>query len=442
METSLFLKIIFLCVFLYSLAPTLLIRLGRVGAVARAPRGYGRVALTFDDGPDPNYTPKILDILKQYQVKACFFVVGSKVRAYPELTRQILRAGHAIGNHGFRHKAVCLLSPGATRREFIDTDLAIEELTGQKTVFCRPAWGLFNLFSVWYCWLKGQKVVLWTYMSWDWTKKATPESICRKVLGRLKDGAIIILHDSDSAFGAAKGSPEQTVEALPRILEGIKEKGLRVAPLEEIMNYKKKLTFRHVLRRLWSFVDMLARRLSGITDMPGSKIWRIALRRYRGKEWTMHDGSVLKPGEHYLELHVNNDRFMALIDENTSVERASIIAMREVLNGLPQLAEFLQSDKKLENINVVMGITLLHRGLGRIGFTVADMKPGLFKTFTGWYERWLLGVFHPGGFKKQKSYREKLIPKYVIMTRQDLMKRLPAKACQGDGSRPLIKSLF
>jgi len=422
METSLVLKIIFLCVFLYALAPTLLIRLGRVGAVARAARGYGRVARTFDAGPDPKYTPQILDILNRYQVKACFFVVGSKVRAYPGLTRQILQAGHAIGNHGFRHKAIWLLSPRATRREIAESNLAIEELTGQKTMFCRPAWGLFNLFSIWYCRVNGQKVVLWTYMSWDWTRKATPESICRKVLGRLKDGAIIILHDSDSAFGAAKGSPAQMVEALPRILEGIEEKGLRVAPLDEILNYKKKLTLRHVFRRLWSFVDMLARRLSGITDMPNSKIWRIAVRRYRGKEWTMHDGSVLKPGEHYLELHVNNDRFMALIDENTSVERASIIAMREVLNGLPQLAEFLKSDKKLENINVVMGITLLHRGLGRIGFTVADIKPGLFKTFTGWYERWLLGVFHPGGFKKQKSYREKLVPKYVIMTRQDLMK--------------------
>lgn len=425
MDTAIFLKIVFLCVFIYSLAPTILIRLGRVGAVARAARGYGRVALTFDDGPDPNYTPQILDILKRYRVKACFFVVGAKVRQYPDLTRQILQAGHAIGNHGFRHKAICLLSPRATRGEINETNIAIEELTGEKTVFCRPAWGLFNLFSVCYCWLKGQKVILWTYMSWDWTKKATPESICRKVLGRLKDGDIIILHDSDSAPGAAKGSPAQVVAALPRILDGIEEKGLRVSSLEEIIISKKKPVLRKLFQQLWCSVDKLVRRLSGIKDMPGSKIWRIALRRYRGREWTMHDGSVLKPGEPYLELHVNNDRFIALIDENTSVERASIIAMREVLNGLPPLAEYLNSEKKLENVNIVIGITLLHRGLGRIGFTVADMKPSLFKTFTGWYERWLLGVFHPGGFKKQKKYREKLTPKYVIMTRRDLMKRLP-----------------
>ncbi|MDD2554648.1 MAG: polysaccharide deacetylase family protein [Desulfotomaculaceae bacterium] len=423
MDTALFLKIVFLCVFIYSLAPTLLIRLGRVGAVARAARGYGRVALTFDDGPDPNYTPQILDILKQYQVKACFFVVGSKVRLYPDLTRQILQAGHTIGNHGFRHKAVWLLSPGATRGEINETNMAIEEITGQKTVFFRPAWGLFNAFLVWYCRLKGQKVILWTYMSWDWTKKATPESICRKVLGRLKDGAIIILHDSDSALGAAKGSPAQVVAALPRILDGIEEKGLRVSSLEDIIISKKKPFLRKLFQQLWLPVDKLARRLSGITDLPDSKIWRIALRRHRGREWAMHDSSVLKPGELYLELHVNNDRLMELIDENTSVERASIIAMREVLNGLPPLVEYLNSEKKLENVDIVMGITLLHRGLGRIGFTVADMKPGLFKAFTGWYERWLLGVFHPGGFKKLKTYREKLTPKYVIMTRQELTQK-------------------
>lgn len=76
-------------------------------------------------------------------------------------------------------------------------------------------------------------------MSWDWTKKATAASICRKVLGRLKNGAIIILHDSDTAPGAAKGSPAHVVAALPRILEGINKKGLQVSSLEEMIIAKK-----------------------------------------------------------------------------------------------------------------------------------------------------------------------------------------------------------
>lgn len=425
MDTLLFLKIAFLCVFIYSLAPTLLIRLAGVGALARGPKGSRKVALTFDDGPDPSYTPQILEILKQYQVRASFFVVGEKVQRYPNLVKQICQAGHTIGNHGFRHQAIWLLGPRATRKEIGATNKAIKELTGQKTVFCRPAWGLFNLFSVWYCLLKKQKIILWTYMSWDWTKKATAASICRKVLGRLKDGAIIILHDSDTAPGAAKGSPAQVVAALPRILEGINKKGLQVSSLEEMIIAKKKPLRQRLLRRIWRPTDKLIRLLSGISDVPGSKIWRAALRRYWGKEWAMPDGSVLKPGDPYLELHINNERLMALMDENTSVQRTAVITLREVLRELPILAEYLQREEKLAQVNLVIAITLLHRGTGRIGFTVADLKPGLFKTFTNLYERWLLGIFHPGGFEKQQSYREKLTPKYVIMTREKLMARLP-----------------
>jgi peptidoglycan/xylan/chitin deacetylase (PgdA/CDA1 family) len=435
MEFSLIFKILFSVVFLYSLAPTFIVRLGGVGSLARVARGFSRVALTFDDGPDPKYTPQILEILHRYQVKACFFVVGSKVLAYPDLTRQILNEGHTIGNHGFRHKAIWLLSPGATRKDISDTNLAIEKLTGQMTVFYRPAWGLFNLFSIWYCWLKGLKVILWTYWSWDWIKKATPESICRNVLHRIKDGTIIILHDSDSAPGAAKGSTARMVEALPRILEGLEQKGLQVASLDEVVIHKKKLTFKKMLQQLWGLADHLVRVMSGIKEIPGCTTWRFALHTHHGSDWILYNGNVLKSGEPYLDLHANNDRFLALIDENTSVERSAIIAMREMLHNLPRLADFLQNDKRVEKVNIIMGITLLHRGLGRIGFTIVDMKPGIFKTLTGWYERWLLGIYHPGGFKKQKTYREKLSPKYVIITRQELMRHLPPT-----GTAPAVES--
>ncbi|MFA4884389.1 MAG: polysaccharide deacetylase family protein [Desulfotomaculaceae bacterium] len=425
MEASFF-KILFLLIFVYSVAPTVVVRLGHIGAVSRAPKGSGRVALTFDDGPDPLYTPQILDILRHYQVRACFFLVGSKARANPEITRQIVKAGHEIGSHGYAHKAAWLLGPRATSREIGEANLAIEELTGQKIRFCRPAWGLFNLFSIWYCRLMDLKVVLWTYMSWDWIKNATPESITRKVLGRIRDGAILVLHDSDSAPGAAKGSPSRVVEALPRILDGLKQRGLQVAPLEEIMALKKKSFFKKTLQQLWSFMDSIIRLLSGIRDMGDGKysIWRIALRRYRGKDWLMPSGSVLKRGELFLELHLNNDRLLSLMDGNTPLERATIIAMREIRNGLPVLAEFLSSSEKYSKVNIILGITLLHRGLGRIGFTALDMKPGIIQTMIGLYERWLLAVFHPDGFKGLKSYRYKLSPKYVVMTKQELMQHL------------------
>lgn len=186
-------------------------------------------------------------------------------------------------------------------------------------------------------------------------------------------------------------------------------------------------TIKKLLRRLWGKADRQIRRLTGIKDMGDGKssVWRIATRRYRGKDWTLPGGSVLRHGDQYLELHINNERLLTLLDENMPIERTSIIAMREVLNGLPILAELITSNKNFINIDVLLGITLLHRGLGRIGFKVVDMKPGLFRTVTCWYERWLLAVFHQGGFRNLKSYRYKLTPKYVVITRQDLMRRFP-----------------
>lgn len=422
-----FFQILVIIILAYTVLPTLLIRFMRIGAISRAPKGGGRIALTFDDGPDPRYTPQILDLLKRYQVKACFFVVGAKARAHPDLIRRIVQDGHEVGNHGFKHKAAWLLGPRATTREIKETNQTLEELTGKKTRFCRPAWGLFNLFSVWYCWLKDQKVVLWTFMSWDWIKKATPESIAYRVINRIRDGAILIFHDSDSTIGAAEGSPARVVAALPQILDGLRHKGLRVVPLEEIVAKKthgKKL--RHIARWLWSKFDSLIRRLAGIRELEdGGAIWRIARRRFRGKDWRLPDGSLLRAGEYYLELHINNDRLLSLIKDNTSVEQMAITAMREVRKGLPELVKLLNCNKQFSEVKVLIGITLLHRGLVRIGFSVVDMKAGLFHTLTCWYEKMLLAFYHPGGFKNLKAYRNKLTPKYVVMTRQELMRRYP-----------------
>ncbi|MDD3653345.1 MAG: polysaccharide deacetylase family protein [Desulfotomaculaceae bacterium] len=410
----------------YAIVPTIIIRLGNIGILSRAPRGEGRIVLTFDDGPDPRYTPRVLEILARYQVKACFFVVGAKAKSYPDIIKQIALAGHEIGNHGFRHLAAWLTGPRATASENIATSRVIEEITGQKPRFYRPPWGLFNLYSLWFFWSKGLEVALWTYFSWDWTKHATPESITRKVLSRIKDGVILILHDSGSGPGAAPDGPAKMLAALPRILEEVKNRDLRVVPLKEVAIKKgNRPTYKRLALLVWGLIDRLIRRLSGIKDLDsGSKsIWRLALRRYRGQEWTMKDGSALREGDYYLEIHINNDRLLSLINQNMSVERMSIIAMREIRNGLPELAELMRHDQRYSMAKILLGITILHRGSERFGFTAYDLKPGLFRFVSGCYEKMLLALFHPGGLKNLKRYRNELSPKYVVMTRQEIMRR-------------------
>jgi hypothetical protein len=122
---------------------------------------------------------------------------------------------------------------------------------------------------------------------------------------------------------------------------------------------------------------------------------------------------------------VNNDRLLELIGEKMSVERMALTALREAQRELPLLAGMLKSNKYFKDVKILFGITLLHRGTERLGFSSLEMKPGLFRTLTGWYERWLLALFHPHGFKVFKSYRKKLTPKYLVMTRRELMRRYP-----------------
>lgn len=424
MDLTLF-DFLILSFLLYSIAPTAIIRFGHFGALSRAPRGGGKIALTFDDGPDPHYTPQILEILSRYQVKACFFVIGRQVWAYPELVRQIIKAGHEIGNHGFSHRIAWFLTPLASAREIVDTNRAIEDLTGYKIRYCRPAWGLFNLITVTYCRLKGLKVVLWTYMSWDWIQRATPESIAGKVLNRIHDGAILVFHDGDCTPGAARGAPARVVAALPKILEGVREKGLRVVPLADITPEKKcRGFFKNGFIRIWGRLERIIRLVSGIRAPGGNKsaFFRIALRTYRGKDWPLPGGVFLKKGDQYLELHVNNEWLASLIAGDTSTERMALIVVRESRRGLPDLARIIRLDPRYKNVKALFAITLLHRGTERLGFTAYDTQ-GLMRPLATLYEKWLLGLYHPGGFRKLKSYRDKLVPKYIIMTRPELFSR-------------------
>jgi peptidoglycan/xylan/chitin deacetylase (PgdA/CDA1 family) len=412
---------LFLCV--YAIGPTVLVRVTRFGAISRAPRGKSRVALTFDDGPDPRYTPQILDILNQHQVKACFFVIGKKAREYPELIKQMVQAGHEIGNHGFTHRMPWLLGPGATLREIREASRAIEETAGRSTRFCRPAWGLCNFFSLCYYWLKGQRVILWTYMSWDWIKKATPEGITRKVLSKIKDGAILVLHDSDSTPGAALGAPARVINALPGILEGLKRLDLQVVPLAEITRHRPR---RSVIQRSWKLIDTVIRRFAGITD-PGGKgapgIYRLALRRYHGRDLHLPDGAVLQKRDYYAELHLNNDYLLELTKQNDSTAGMGLGLTRAGQNAMPAIARYLTEEPRYQKAKAILATTLMHRGAERLGFSIHDLKPGIFPWLARWYEIWLLILFHPDGLKRFKKHRRKLTLKQLAMSRSELMRR-------------------
>lgn len=191
-----------------------------------------KVALTFDDGPDPRYTPRCLEILKAHQVHATFFLVGEQVRRYPDLAREIRAQGHDVGNHTWGHRHHWLLSPQKAKVEVREGARVIMEVIGERPRFFRPPFGEMNLFSYWAAACLKERCVLWSIAAKDWQRGRSAAWITRGVTSRLRGGAIVLLHDS----GGAEGAPEAMLQALPDIICETKRQGFQLVSLSQMMD--------------------------------------------------------------------------------------------------------------------------------------------------------------------------------------------------------------
>jgi peptidoglycan/xylan/chitin deacetylase (PgdA/CDA1 family) len=187
-----------------------------------------RVALTFDDGPNPHYTPQVLAVLKQYGVKATFFCVGQHVAAYPDLVKQEYAAGHAIGNHSWSHPVLAFLSGPATLSQLKRTSDAIQQVIGVRPIFFRPPYGAFSSQVLTRANCLGMITVIWNVRATDWAKPGV-DVISDRVIERTGNGAIILLHDGG-------GDRSETVAALPTIIEGLQRRGFTFVTLQEMMD--------------------------------------------------------------------------------------------------------------------------------------------------------------------------------------------------------------
>jgi cellulose synthase/poly-beta-1,6-N-acetylglucosamine synthase-like glycosyltransferase/peptidoglycan/xylan/chitin deacetylase (PgdA/CDA1 family)/spore germination protein YaaH len=193
-----------------------------------------QVAITFDDGPDPRWTPKILDILKAANVKAAFFLVGVNAERYPSLVRRIVDEGHEIGNHTYYHPNLALCWPEHIRLELNATQLLLETITGRSTTLFRPPYAadtgptqLSELAPLKIAEELNYLVVLENIDPQDWAKPGA-DIILRRIKQQRHDGSVILLHD-------AGGDRSQTVEALPRILDWLHKRGDTVVPLSTLL---------------------------------------------------------------------------------------------------------------------------------------------------------------------------------------------------------------
>ena len=183
------------------------------------------VAITFDDGPHPHGTVSVLETLREHGARATFFLAGAQVERRPALAAEIVAAGHRVELHCHRHRNQLRLTPRMLLEDSERGRTAIEEATGQAIADYRPPYGIFSAAGLRAIRGRGWRPVLWSKWGRDWDRRATPESIARRVTSGVRAGDILLLHDAD--YYSARGSWVATAAALSKILELLEERGLK-----------------------------------------------------------------------------------------------------------------------------------------------------------------------------------------------------------------------
>ena len=191
--------------------------------------GTGRshhVALTFDDGPDEQSTPRFLDVLSELDVRATFFLLGDMCLRYPTLSKRLLEDGHEIAVHSFDHRNHMRRSPRGTYDQLARTTDLIEAQTGVRPTYFRPPYGALTAAGLRAAKRLDLQTVLWTAWGQDWQRTCTPDSVLAEVQSGTVAGGTVLLHDSDCT--SEPGSWHATLGALPRLVDWCREQGLDV----------------------------------------------------------------------------------------------------------------------------------------------------------------------------------------------------------------------
>ncbi len=208
--------------------------LTRHGTVYRIRTPKKIVALTFDDGPSPVWTPQLLDELKKADVRATFFMVGHHVREYPDIARRVAREGHTVANHGYAHSVILYYTPAEIEEEIKYTEHMIRETTGKTTTMFRPPKAWLRDSTKQKIRSMGYEVVLWSLNSKDWA--GFPYRwIVRYLAARVRGGDILLFHDSGNIFSREGGDRGQTVKAVALLIKTLREKGFSFVTVEELM---------------------------------------------------------------------------------------------------------------------------------------------------------------------------------------------------------------
>ncbi|MDC2864524.1 peptidoglycan-N-acetylglucosamine deacetylase [Bacillus sp. BP-3] len=196
------------------------------------PYNKAEVALTFDDGPDPVYTPQVLNKLKKHGVKATFFLLGENAERYPEVVKRIVNEGHIVGNHTYNHPNLNKIDDKQYHEQMLKTEKILQKLTGYSPKFFRPPYGIINENQMKWATEQNFMIIQWSVDTLDW-KGLNSQEITNKVLGNTFPGSILLQHT------APGGKLQGSVDALDRFIPDLTSNGARFVTLPKMFNTTK-----------------------------------------------------------------------------------------------------------------------------------------------------------------------------------------------------------
>jgi len=402
--------LLFTILILYFILPEILLHHFGIGSWKR--QYSPGVCLTFDDGPDPTYTPRLLEILAKENVTACFFLTGEKVEKYPDIVRMIADQGHTIGSHGYQHQHAWLMSPQNTFNSWDKSIAVIKKIIGKEPDYIRPPWGAVNLSLILWRISRNKQMVGWNAIGKDWLNTRSSSAILDNILKNTREGTIILLHDS----GGEPGAPENTLCCVETLCKKIKyDLKLPLMPLHfPSWSLARRLSF-----RLWEKWEHLYAKINHIQRIDDQNLFRLSITRYRGPDLINENGEILaSQGDLIGEIHFDNIRFQSI---GSNLQGVGIRALKQIRQSLPDLARYISADPSNANVKVYIGITMLNKGAKGLGFNVQEY-PYANGNWMGLFQKALMLIYHPSGTqRKTNSLANK--PKVVWISKEKLIEK-------------------
>ena len=217
------------------------------------------VALTLDDGPNPDGTPAMLDLLEQHDIHATFFLIGNRVQQNPELAKKIWLSGHQVGNHSWSHTLMMFKSPLFMRQEIEKTDRLLRELGHQDEIYFRSPYGMKLLILPLVLRAMHKKNILFDAVGYDWSSPGV-DNIVQNVLKSVRPGSIILLHDG-------VGNQRETIVAVDEIIKTLKAQGYRFVTVSELLKYDQKSLPGLCLERVKKMIGSCAHLVTRISSI-------------------------------------------------------------------------------------------------------------------------------------------------------------------------------